>query len=147
MSEDKAKRFSPFDFANSICTKDPRFTDDVVDSDYSAWMVNRALSMFPDTVFFANEMNAAYSLPKQMQYDFFFYGVEKRKRWSKWPKKDKSRDDKIAMIIRLYGYSRLKAEEVLPLIDMQEGFWEEIEAELNEGGSRKSKKRVKRKKA
>ena len=45
---------TPFDFLNAINdTKKDLFQDPQADKDYNAFMVNRGLSLFPDTVLYA----------------------------------------------------------------------------------------------
>ena len=49
---------SPFDYLNSInYTKEDIMVDDISEKKYNAFMVNRGLSYFYDTVIIANEMN------------------------------------------------------------------------------------------
>ena len=46
---------SPFDYLNSINdTKQDLMVDDITEKQYNAFMVNRGLSYFPDTVAVAN---------------------------------------------------------------------------------------------
>ena len=59
-------------------------------SDYNAYMINRGLSYFIDTIQIANEMNYNYRLPARLQYDFLRLFVRKRKRYAKeWFKAEK----------------------------------------------------------
>ncbi len=79
---------SPFDFLNSINdTKKDLFEDPQAEKDYNAFLVNRGLSYFPDTILFANEMNIKRDTPKQWQFDFLRLAIPKKKRFSKWHKK------------------------------------------------------------
>ena len=61
---------TPFDFLNAINeTKKDIFREDpLAQKDYSAFMVNRGLSYFPDTIMFANEMNKNASIPNDWQF-------------------------------------------------------------------------------
>ena len=75
---------SPFDFLNAINdTKVDLFTDPQADKDYNAFLINRGLSYFPDTIFYANEMNKSDHIDKKMQFDFLMNSITKRKRFSK----------------------------------------------------------------
>ena len=60
--------------------------DKVRRKDYSPYLINKALSYFPDTILQANQMNMASFIDIQAQYDYLFYAVRKRKRYSKWYK-------------------------------------------------------------
>ena len=49
---------NPFDYLNAInATKEDVMVDDVAESKYNAFLINRGLSYFVDTVLYANEMN------------------------------------------------------------------------------------------
>ena len=77
----------PFDYVNDInYGKKNIMVDDVAEKDYNAFIVNRALSYFNDTVLYANEMNIHHSLDSKLQYSFLINIVRKQKRWSKWLK-------------------------------------------------------------
>jgi len=84
---------------------------------YNAFMVNRSLSYFPDTIFFANEMNRYHHLDSKLQYQFLINIVRKGKRFSKWIKPEQSTD--IELIKECYGYSNEKAQEVVNLFTPQ----------------------------
>ena len=104
-----------FDYLNSINdTKKDIMVDDLAEKDYNAFMVNRGLSYYNDTVIYANEMNKYAHIDSRMQYDFLKQIIRKRKRFSKWNKADKLAD--IEVIKEYYGYSRDKAYQVLPLL-------------------------------
>ena len=59
---------NPFDFLNAIndSKKDIIEGDDKKESAYNAYVVNRSLSYFPDTVAIANEMNRYHFLDKKL---------------------------------------------------------------------------------
>lgn len=78
---------SPFDFTNSI--SDKRYIDDI--DGYVAYLTNVSFSNRVDTVFYANEMNKYHNLPEQMQYDFYYHGLAKKKYFAKWAKPVKSK--------------------------------------------------------
>jgi preprotein translocase subunit Sec63 len=84
---------------------------------YNAFMVNRGLSYFPDTILFANEMNQYHHIGGKLQYDFLINTIRKRNRFSKWNKSGSSVD--IDAIKQYYGYSNEKARDVLPLLSKQ----------------------------
>jgi hypothetical protein len=103
------------DWLNSInITKKNILEDPLLEKEYSPYIINRSLSYFPDTLFHANEMNQKHLLPKKLQYDYLRMVVRKRKRFSKWDKKDHS--DDLELIKQYYNYSTKKALEVLPLL-------------------------------
>jgi len=53
-------------------------------------------------------------MDKKMQYDFLLQSVRKRKRFSKWMKKDKS--DDLQLVIDYYNVNKKKAEEYIEIL-------------------------------
>lgn len=109
---------------------------------YVPYITNKALSQYRDTVLFANEINAHFSIPAKWQYLFYFYALNKRKRFSKWEKSDTDLDQKIALLKEAYNYSTIKCREIIPIIDSMDA-WEELEDSLDKGGAVVKKKRSK----
>jgi len=103
---------SPFALISSISNTKINILEN--EKDYNAFMVNRGLSYFPDTVLYANEMNKYHHLDSRLQFDFLINIVRKRNRFSKWNKSSESED--INAIKVYYGYSNEKARDVLPLL-------------------------------
>jgi|TARA_B110000467_G_scaffold157976_1_gene173454 hypothetical protein len=106
------KEMSPFALISSISNTKIDILEN--EKDYNAFMVNRGLSYFPDTVLYANEMNKYHHLDSRLQFDFLINIVRKRNRFSKWNKSSESED--INAIKIYYGYSNEKARDVLPLL-------------------------------
>lgn len=122
---------SPFDYLNAInYTKEDIMIDDITEKQYNAFMVNRGLSYFPDTVAIANEMNRYAHLDKKLQFHFLINIVRKRKRFSKWNKPDLVRD--IEVVKEYYGYSNDKAKESLSLLSPEQ--IKELEKKVSKGG-------------
>ena len=110
---------SPFDYLNSInVTKKNmmRDTDNdaLAEKDYNAFIVNRGLSYFQDTVTIANEMNIHHDLDHKLQYEFLINIVRPRKRFSKWYKKEEDGD--LEAVKEYYGYSNEKAIQALTVL-------------------------------
>jgi len=103
------------------------------EKDYNAFMVNRGLSYFPDTVIYANEMNKFHHLDSRLQYQFLINIIRKRNRFSKWNKSDESED--INAIKEYYGYSNEKARDVLPLLSNES--LKIIRGRINHGGTKR----------
>ena len=120
-----------FDYLNSINdTKKDIMIDDLGEKDYNAFMVNRGLSYYNDTVIYANEMNKHAHADSRMQYDFLRTIIRKRKRFSKWNKADKSAD--IEIIKEYYGYSNEKAKVALQILSNDQ--IKTIKDSLSKGG-------------
>ena len=103
---------NPFEFIKSISNSKKDILEN--EKDYNAFMVNRGLSYFPDTVIYANEMNRFHHLDQRLQYHFLINTIRKRNRFSKWNKSIES--ENISAIKQYYGYSNEKARDVLPLL-------------------------------
>ncbi len=123
---------SPFDYINAInFTKQNLFEDPQAHKDYNAWIVNKGLSYFPDTLLYANEMNRHYGIPKNWQFSFFLNSITKKKRFSKWSKKD-TISDSLRLVKEYYGYSNEKAKQALSVLSEEQLAM--IEQKLYKGG-------------
>lgn len=124
---------NPFDYLNSInYSKQDLMVDDDTEKAYNAFLVNRGLSYFQDTVLLANEMNRNHHIDHRLQYDFLRGVIRKRKRFSKWAKKDQVAN--VEVIKEYYGYSDAKAESVADLISSDQ--IDMMKAKLSKGGKR-----------
>jgi hypothetical protein len=125
-------KLSPFDFLNAInLTKEDLLEKDPQNiKDYNAFMVNKGLSYFADTVMQANEMNRLYDAPKKWQFQYLLNSITKKKRFSKWHKADVSKD--LSLVMEYYGYSSEKATVALSLLTQDQ--LKNIEERLNKGG-------------
>jgi len=107
---------SPFDYVNQILQgKKQLIVDDMTESEYVPFLVNRSLSYHIDCVSYANEMNRRSFIDKKLQNDFLLNTIRSKKRpFVKWAKSDKSED--IQCIKTVYGFSDTKALEALRLL-------------------------------
>lgn len=96
---------TPFDYINSISQTKEYILEE--EKDYPEYMVNRGLSLFLDTLFEANEINMNSLLDPKLKYDFLINIIEKRKRFSRWPKRKE--DDDLKAIMDYYGMNINKA--------------------------------------
>jgi len=123
---------SPFDYINAInFTKQNLFEDPQAHKDYNAWIVNKGLSYFPDTLLYANEMNRHYGIPKNWQFSFLLNSITKKKRFSKWSKKD-AISESLRLVKEYYGYSNEKAKQALSVLSEEQLAM--IEQKLYKGG-------------
>jgi hypothetical protein len=98
---------------------------------YPAFVVNKCLSYFADTLFHANEMNCHPWLDGKSQFDFYRFSVRKKKRFSPWLKKES--EENISVIKEVFGYSDMKAREVLNILSTED--IDNLKAYLNKGGT------------
>lgn len=127
---------SPFDYVNSITfNKKDMMTgtenDELAEKSYVPFVVNRALSYFPDTILYANEINCNHHVDNKLQYQYLINSIRPKRRFSKWAKKQEDND--LDAVIQYYGYNREKAEQALSLLSPEQ--LEELKQRLNKGGS------------
>lgn len=124
---------NPFDYVNAINFTKENLMDGESESDpkaYNSFLINRALSYFPDTVLAANIINKYHGLDNKLQFDFLLNIVRKRKRFSKWNKPELS--DGVEAVKEYYGYSNEKAEIALSLLSQEQ--LEIIKTRIYKGG-------------
>ena len=121
---------SPFDYLNAINNK---AKIDFEEKSYPAFMVNRGLSYFTDTVLISNEMNTRGHLDNRLQFDFLINMIRKRKRFSKWFKATTESD--LEAVKEYYGYSNEKARQALTLLSPDQ--ITTIKNKVSKGGRRK----------
>ena len=81
------------DWLNSINqTKENLIDEDPsLEKEYPPYIINRCFSGHLDAIMFANEMNQYHFLPKKLQYDFYLNSLRKKKRFSPWADKIRSK--------------------------------------------------------
>ena len=130
---------SPWQIADSIFNKTVAL--DPVAAGYDPWFMNRICANNNDTVYFAEMLNTFPGISKQMSYDFYYYGLERGRRYGKWRKGQD--DDEVKCVAAAYGINRRRAAQYIKLLG-EEGL-KAVIASQEKGGSStpsKSKKRV-----
>lgn len=128
--DNKPKKPSPFEYIKEF--GDKRRTLD--GEGYNAWLINTALSMRKDTVFYATEMDKYHHLPNEMQRDFYFHALKKGNYHAKWAKS--SKDQAIPIISDYYKCSIRTAKEYLRVLS-EEQLQRIIDIEATERGGSK----------
>ena len=106
-------------------------SDDVMwEKKYPAFIVNKCLAPFPDTIFLVNEMNINHHLDKKLQFDFLLNSLRTRKRYTPWLKASKQKD--IEYVKEYYGYNNEKAKSALKILSDEQ--IKTIKNSLNKGG-------------
>jgi len=85
---------------------------------YNAFMVNKVLSFYSDTLMLANEMNRNYILDKDMQFHFLLNSIRKKKRYSPFLKPEELRY--LDVVKEYYGYNNEKAKVALDILTKDE---------------------------
>ena len=139
---------TPFDFVNSITyNKKPLMTgtenDELAESSYVPFVVNRALSYFPDTILHSNEMNRYSGSDNKLQFSYLLNSIRPAKRFAKWVKRENMSD--IEMVKNFYGYNTEKAVQALSILTQDNLHY--IKQKLERGGNNDNSRIVDRGKA
>lgn len=110
---------NPFDYVNSITQNKKNMmrdseNDALAEKGYNAYMVNKALSYYPDTILHANLANQYHQLDNRPQYEFLLNSIRPKKRWAKWVKDDG--DDKLDIVCEYYKCNRTVGREYLSIL-------------------------------
>jgi hypothetical protein len=106
-------------------------TDDVAwEKKYPAYIVNKCLAPFGDTIMLVNEMNIRHHLNNKLQYNFLLNSLRTRKRFAPWMKSSKSKN--LEYVKEYYGYSNEKAKSALDMLSNEQIDY--IKQKLNRGG-------------
>jgi len=111
---------NPFDYVNAINDTKKNLmvgtdNDELAEKGYTPFMVNKSLSYFIDTILYANEINEYAHIDNKLQFEYYLNGIPKKKRFSKWAKKEKS--DDLDIICEYYGCSYTRAAEIHKIIN------------------------------
>jgi len=121
------------DYINAInYTKEPLL--DTEDEDwvkkYPAYIVNKCIAPFPDSVMLVNEINQLHHLDKKLQFDFLINSLRPRKRYAPWMKAKKLKS--LEYVKEFYGYNNEKAKAALDILNDEQ--ISAIKERLNKGG-------------
>ena len=103
---------SVMDILSNISSSDT--TMEYHESDYKQRVINKGLSYFIDSILYVNEVNQRHYLTNKQHYDYLFNSLRKKKRFSKWHKKNPV--DNVSLVMQTYKYNQQKAEEALKLL-------------------------------
>ncbi len=97
---------------------------------YPAFIINKILSGFSDTIMLVNEVNRNHFLDKDMQYQFLLNSIRSKKRFSPFLRASKLKD--IECVKEFYGYSNEKAKSALDILTKDQ--LKNIKEKLYKGG-------------
>ena len=92
--------------------------DDLWKKKYPAFIVNKMLSAFSDTIMLVNEMNRNHFIDKDMQFQFLLNSIRTKKRYSPFLRASKLKE--IECVKEYYGYSNDKAKSALDILTNDE---------------------------
>ena len=99
---------------------------------YPAFIVNKILSGFQDTIMLVNEVNRNHFLDKDMQYWFLLNSIRSKKRFSPFLRANKLKN--IEVVKEFYGYSNEKAKSALDILTKDQ--LKLIKQKLYKGGTK-----------
>jgi hypothetical protein len=113
-------------------TKEPLMdtADEMWEKKYPAYVVNRCVYPFSDTILLVNEMNIYNGLDNKLQFHFLLNSTRARKRFSPWLKTSKIKN--LETIKEYFGYSDQRAKEVLNVLTDEDISY--METKLDKGG-------------
>ena len=113
-------------------TKEPLMdtTDEMWEKKYPAYIVNRCVYPFSDTILLVNEMNIYNGLDNKLQFHFLLNSTRARKRFTPWLKTSKINN--LETIKEYFGYSDQRAKEVLNVLTDEDISY--METKLDKGG-------------
>ena len=106
--------------------------DPMWEKKYPAFMVNKVLSGFQDTIMLSNEMNRNHFLDRDMQFQFLLNSIRSKKRYSPFLRANKLKD--IECVKEYYGYSNEKAKSALDILTKEQ--LKLIKESLYKGGTK-----------
>ena len=108
--------------------------DEQWEKKYPAYIVNKCLAPFQDTIFLVNEMNRNHHIDRKLQFDFLLNTIRKRKRFcGKWTTTAKSKN--LEYVKEYYGYSNAKAKVALDILNKKQLNF--IKEKLDKGGRKR----------
>ena len=99
---------------------------------YPAFIINKILSGFSDTIMLVNEMNRNHFIDKDMQFQFLLNSIRSKKRYSPFLRANKLKD--IECVKEYYGYSNDKAKSALDILTKEQ--LKLIKEKLFKGGTK-----------
>ena len=114
---------NPFDYVNTITQSKKNMmrdseNDTLAEKGYNAFLVNKALSYFPDTVLHANLMNQYHQLEDRPQYEFLLNSVRPKKRFAKWVKD--AGDKELDIVCEFYQCNKNLGKDYLSLLSSEQ---------------------------
>ena len=106
--------------------------DEMWEKKYPAYIVNKCLAPFQDTIFLVNEMNMNHQIDKKLQFDFLLNTLRTRNRYTPWLKAKKEKY--LEYVKEYYGYSNEKAKTVLDILTKDQ--LKLIKEKLYKGGTK-----------
>lgn len=104
------KEVTPFDYVNDVSLDKQYLYEGAATRNFKPFLINKALSAFPDCLQAAAFLNENHSLNEKMQHDYLFYVLPKRKRFKRdgWLKKSEAEKRELTVledVAKVVGYN------------------------------------------
>ena len=129
MSYELKEYLNAINFTKKDITKSE---DELWKKKYPAFIVNKLLSAFSDSIMLVNEMNRNHFIDKDMQFQFLLNSIRTKKRYSPFLRASKLKE--IECVKEYYGYSNDKAKSALDILTKDE--IKLIKEKLYKGGTK-----------
>ena len=129
MSYELKEYLNAINFTKKDLTKSE---DELWKKKYPAFIVNKLLSAFSDTIMLVNEMNRNHFIDKDMQFQFLLNSIRTKKRYSPFLRASKLKE--IECVKEYYGYSNDKAKSALDILTKDE--LKTLKEKLYKGGTK-----------
>ena len=106
--------------------------DPLYEKKYPAFIINKCLAPFNDTIMLVNEMNKHNHLDNKLQFDFLLNSLKKQKRYASWMKASKVKN--LEYVKEYFGYNNQKARAALDILTDEQ--IATIKDKLNKGGKK-----------
>jgi hypothetical protein len=112
------KKLSPWDWIYIINFKTYEGQPITTENGFSVYIILQHMSSFSDTIFISQTLNELSILPIELQFWFLYNSITKRKRFSKWIKRDSSPE--LKSIMSYYNCNIQRAAEYLDRLTKEE---------------------------
>ena len=129
MSYELKEYLNAINFTKKDLTKSE---DELWKKKYPAFIVNKLLSAFSDSIMLVNEMNRNHFIDKDMQFQFLLNSIRTKKRYSPFLRASKLKEIECGK--EYYGYSNDKAKSALDILTKDE--IKLIKEKLYKGGTK-----------
>jgi hypothetical protein len=102
---------SPWDWIYIINFKTYEGQEISTENKFVPYIINQHFAQFSDTIFISQQLNEMNALPLEMQFWFLYGSISKRKRFSKWIKKDLPKE--LDAVMSYYDCNHQRAEEYI----------------------------------
>ena len=114
---------NPFDYLNAITHNKNDLlrntgNDELAEQGYNAFVINKGLSYFPDTILYCNEMNTKSNCDNLLQFDYLINTIRPKKRFARWHKKVLTED--LEAVKTYYQINYSKAEQAIKCLSREQ---------------------------